>query len=525
MDHIVKQLEELLANAKTRLELRQSLEEAHQDLKTKYDDLQARYDALLKSTLPTVEVTGTVLDKSDAHTLFVQWDVLSSTDKPLKVNVQHTDTATGKDVSHTWDVSGRAGAPYGYAVSAIPNGARFVVLPGEGYAVKGSPVKVMPAAVAAPLPIPTLTAPTPITFPNINFGTPFKITKGGTYKGDWESKLTEVPAVDVLTNEPVIIENSTVAGAGYLIKHWANRGNIIVRNTKGIGLTPTTWVDYKKPRRFLTLASFVNVIVENCELLGTAGILLGGTYEGNGTAANTFKIRYNKVRNIDGRLHNNGSDRVQFFQGNFRKPISFAEVAWNEVINEAGKSMVEDNINLYNIRGTQANPISIHNNYIQGAYPMPHTNSVYSGGGIISDSAGATADQATAFVHIHNNQTVNLGNYNYAIAAGNNIMVEQNRAINSGLFDDGTPMMTHNSGIYGHDYYKKGATFNAMMRNNLIGVMTHGKHFHEEYFPDGTVKRENNTYLTVPITKEMEKLEFALWQQKLRDKQVRIGNY
>ncbi|MBX0332454.1 T9SS type A sorting domain-containing protein [Pontibacter sp. HSC-14F20] len=361
-----------------------------------------------------------------------------------------------------------------------------------------------------------------------SYSGPLVITKGGTYTGNWESKDSEVAAVDVRTSEPVTIVNSNIRGAGYLIKSWGYAANITVKNTKGYGLTPTPFRDYKKPRRFLTVNNFKNVIVENCYLEGTAGIYVGTRYEGDGSANNTVKIRYNKAKNIDGRVYGGQREHSQFAQFNYRGNLPHAEIAWNEIINEPNKSLVEDNINLSNSRGTSGSPIRIHNNYIQGAYPIPATETTFSGGGIIADSwyqdgMGDPAGVATAHVKVYDNQTVNIGNYNYAIAGGNNIEVYNNRGINSGLFDDGTRVNTHNVGLYGYDYYKKGATFNAVMRNNVTGVMSQGNLFDKNYFPDGLVKNENNPYVGGNITKQHEKNEYTAWLSKLSKNGIVLG--
>src|SRR5690606_5838984 len=110
-----------------------------------------------------------------------------------------------------------------------------------------------------------------------------------------------------------------------------------------------------------------------------AGIYIGDGYKGDSSPDNTIRIRFNKAKNIDGRIHE-GWYRSQFVQLNFRGSLPHAEIAWNEVINEPNKSLVEDNINLSNSRGTADSPILIHNNYIQGAYPYPADSKEYSGG-------------------------------------------------------------------------------------------------------------------------------------------------
>ncbi|RDV13691.1 hypothetical protein DXT99_18145 [Pontibacter diazotrophicus] len=363
-----------------------------------------------------------------------------------------------------------------------------------------------------------------------SYSGPIVIKKGGTYKGNWESKNSEVAAVEIQTSEPVIIENSNIKGAGYLIKAWGYSVNLTVRHTNGYGLTPTPYKDYKKPRRFVTVNNFKNLVVENCYMESTAGIYVGVRYEGNGSSSETIRIRYNIAKNIDGRVYGGAREHSQFTQFNFRGSISNAEIAWNQVVNEPDKSLVEDNINLSNARGTSGSPIKIHNNYIQGAHPYPATSSTFSGGGIIADSwyqdgMGDPNAIATAYVKIYNNQTVNLSNYNYAIAGGNNIEIYNNRAITSALLSDGTPVNTHNIGFYGYDYYKKKVTHNNAVHDNLIGVMATGAQnlYNQNYFPDGTVGNYNNTFMSGKVTKQHEKDEYTMWQNKLSKNGIVLG--
>ena len=361
----------------------------------------------------------------------------------------------------------------------------------------------------------------------IGYDNPIVIKKGGTYSGHWESKDSEVAAVEIRTSEPVVIENSSIRGAGYLIKSWGYDANITIKNTKGYGLTPTPWFVYEKPRRFLIVNDFKHVVVENCYLENTAGIYIGDSYKGNSSPVNTIKIRYNRAKNIDGRIHD-GWYRVQFVQFNFRNPIQHAEIAWNEVINEPNKSLVEDNINLSNSRGTSASPIRIHNNYIQGAYPYPADSKDFSGGGIIADSwyeegMGDPEMVATAHVKVYDNQTVNLGNYNYAIAGGNNIEVFNNRAVNAALFENGKKFKMWTQGLYGYDYYKKNSTYNNTFHNNVIGIMGHGGKNDNHYFPDGTVSEFNNTFIKGEITKQTERAEYQNWKSKLTKNNILLG--
>ena len=357
------------------------------------------------------------------------------------------------------------------------------------------------------------------------YSAPIVISKGGTYTGNWESRDSEIPAVEIRTSEPVVIENSNIRGAGYLIKSWGYSVNLTVRHTKGYGLTPTPYVSYKKPRRFVTVNNFKNVVIENCYMESTAGIYVGTRYEGNNTSGNAIRIRYNVAKNIDGRVYGGTKEHSQFVQFNFRGSIATAEIAWNQVINEAGNSLVEDNINMYNTQGVPGSPIRIHNNYIQGAYPVPHTASTgYSGGGIITDGDGDISI-APAHIEAHNNQLINLGNYCMGIAGGNNIRYHHNRAINSATFKDGTKFAMYTSGLWSKDYYKKNTTFNNSLDNNTVGITAWGyTNNRNDISVAENASFTNNTFLpagAVPVATEAA--EYTLWTQKLQQNGIVLG--
>lgn len=358
----------------------------------------------------------------------------------------------------------------------------------------------------------------------IGYDDPIIIKKGGVYSGNWESTDSEIAALEIQTSEPVIIENSNIRGAGYLIKSQGYNANITIRNTNGYGLSPTPWLLYEKPRRFLIANDFKHVVVENCYLESTAGIYLGNYYKGDGSKENTIKIRYNKVRNIDGRIYN-GWYRSQFVQFNFRNPVQHAEIAWNEIINEPNLSLVEDNINIFNSRGTVSSPIKIHNNYIQGAYPIPATSKEYSGGGILSDSPDSDSTTATAFLRIYDNQLVGLGNYCIGIAGGNNIEVYNNRAIVSGLIDEQTPFTCWTSGIWAKDFYNNGVTFRNTFRQNTLGIVGQTGTWRNEIMKEIEVAASvhDNQILPGDITRELELQEYQLWKNKVDRLRISLG--
>src|SRR3954452_15676696 len=114
---------------------------------------------------------------------------------------------------------------------------------------------------------------------------------------------------------------------------------------------------------------------------------------------------------------------MQFLQFDKVSNVPGIDIGWNEVVNEAGKSRVEDNISIYKSSGSAASPMSIHDNYIQGAYTIKPAQAdysdgtysydwSYSGGGIIlGDGVGSTTAQDPAYVKVFNNQVVSTTNY------------------------------------------------------------------------------------------------------------------
>ncbi|MHA6250291.1 PA14 domain-containing protein, partial [Pontibacter sp. CAU 1760] len=358
-----------------------------------------------------------------------------------------------------------------------------------------------------------------------SYSGPLVITKGGTYQGNWESRNTEVPAVEIRTSQPVIIENSNIRGAGYLIKSWGYSTNLTVRHTSGYGLSPTPYRDYKKPRRFLTIDNFQNVVVENCYMESTAGIYIGTRYEGDGSKNETIRIRYNIAKNIDGRVYGGDKDHSQFVQFNFKGSIRHAEIAWNEVTNEADKSLVEDNINIHNSRGTSDSPIRIHNNLIYGAFPIPATSSKFSGGGIIADGDG-DKNTCSAYIDAYENHLVGLGNYSMGIASGNNIRYHHNRSVNAAIFNNGNQYGMNTSGMWSKDYNRKGSTFDNTVDNNVIGVMAWGPdryYYRNDISVAENADFRNNTLLPSPISKRTEQDELSRWQQKLQQNGIKLG--
>ena len=356
------------------------------------------------------------------------------------------------------------------------------------------------------------------------YNKPIIITKGGTYTGNWESRDAEVSAVEIKTSEPVVILNSNIRGAGRLIRSQGYAADITVRNTNGYGITPAPWKEYQKTRNFLVVDVFRNIVVENCYIENAAGINLGVSYEGNGTPEQTIKIRYNKVKNIDGRVH--GGWAIANFVGfNFRNPVPHVEIAWNQVINEPDNSVVEDNINIYNTRGSPESPIRIHNNYIQGAFPLPSSETTYSGGGIISDSPETDSTQSTAYLRVYENQLVGLGGYCIGIAGGNHIEVYENRMMVAARHANDSLYAFWTSGIWAKDYYETESTYANSFHHNTLAVVGQTGTWRNDIVDDSAIaaKTYDNTLVARGVTKAMEKQEFERWKKKLKLHYIMLG--
>ncbi len=346
----------------------------------------------------------------------------------------------------------------------------------------------------------------------LEFRAPITITKGGRFTGNWESTTADTPAVVIDTAERVELIDSSLRGSGDLIRVRAG-GDVTVRNTSGQGFNPN--VDGKQKGRFLKARRALNIVVENCHIEDTAGIYI---LEGKHVAV----IR-NSFVNIDGRRSNGAhgyqaadvkSDFVQAVQLDKVKGGK-VEIAWNQIINEPGKSRVEDNISIYDSLGTPDEPIRIHNNYVQGAYPVSPAADTYSGGGIM------LSDHHSAYVRAHDNHVVGTGNYGIAIYSGHHNEIVANRVISSGRLPNGARIFSQNVGVYIWNGKDDPLWGNNSGRDNFIG-WAKGASRNDWWTPDDA-GWTNNTRFSGPIPLAAEQAEFKIWQKKLAAKRVTVG--
>ncbi len=366
----------------------------------------------------------------------------------------------------------------------------------------------------------------------VTYSGPIEITSGGTYTGNWESLDPAVPAVKISTTSAVTIINSNIRSKGHLIENTVQNVNITVKNTNGYALNPGAG-NYNG--RFIKLSYPKNVVVENNYIEGCSFAVYIFRFNGSGSTSETVKIRYNKIKNIDGRKSNGADyDRTGWMhncgiQLNDVENIGNIEIAWNEIINIPYNSSVGDVINMYDSRGTSSSYINIHNNYVEGGYYGDAT-AQNSGLGVIVDGAATTSDQAPAYINLYNNQVVNATNAGVGTTIGSNTNIYSNRTVNSGnLPSDGTNNLHPGYGIGVLSYqasqseYMDGSTI--QIYDNVSGWMSQKKDgtiFRQDYYtPVGT--RTNCTSISGDITRSTEEAEYTTWQNKLSTQGIKLG--
>jgi len=359
----------------------------------------------------------------------------------------------------------------------------------------------------------------------VSYSAPIVITKGGTYTGNYQSLSSGTPCVRIATSEPVILEGCTFSGAGDLIK--AGEGvDLTVRNCTGQGLTPT--VDGQARGRFLDTYRAKNLTIEHNSFTQTSGIVVN-RWSGSGQPGQTLTVRYNRVRNIDGRWRNSGSTRSSFLILNTVTRISGIDISYNEVINTANESLVEDNINLYNSSGTSQSAIRIHDNFVRGAYPFPATAAKFTGTGLTTDGNANTLAEAAGYIEADHNQFVGTANAAMNIAAGHDIYYHDNRLVTSGYLPNGQRLYAGWAALGVFNYYNQPSSvyFNNRIQNNTIGYVSWNSNFpytdRLDLSPGACGPCTGTIHLPNPITTATEDAEATLWQAKLQQAGVTVG--
>lgn len=384
----------------------------------------------------------------------------------------------------------------------------------------------------------TLKPATKAASPGILYEGPLVIRRGGTYRGNWRSLDPKRPAILIETSEPVIIEHANVAGRGNLIAGFGNR--VTIRNVNGYGLNPN--VPGQIPGRFANLEEVKNVVIQNSYMQGTSGVYIRD-YRGNGTKSETIRITNNKISNVVGAQsdgkggYTSKRTIAHAILFNQVQRIPGAEIAWNQIINEPGKSLVEENINMYKSSGTPSSPILIHDNYIQGAYnARPWADADYSGGGIVLGDGPIDDPSESGYARAYNNQVVNAVNQGISIMGGVDNRIYGNRIIYSGRLPDGRVIaLDHTAGSVVWDIDKQAKkspqTFKAnVLTDNYLAVTNlraDGGHKFDQptWAPDCKTAGSQCSRNTDGgrVTPQMEKQEYQRWLTKLKSNGIKIG--
>ncbi len=359
--------------------------------------------------------------------------------------------------------------------------------------------------------------------PNVTYSGPLTITQGGTYSGNFRSTDSSVPVINILTTQPVIIENCILVGPGDLIKAFDGGAQLIARNNKGYSQLQTNTT--ARHGRFVSFVQGRSLLVEHNYFEGTTGIDIY-QWSGDGTASQTVTVRYNQSKNLDGRLRNGTEEFCNFVGMNAVQNLVGCEIAWNELINYPDQSLVQDNINFYNAGGTASSPLKLHDNYIQGSYPFPSTATYHTGTGFIVDGDGGS--NGSAYINAYDNQVVSTCGAAINIAAGHDIHYTNNRVVSSGLRADGSRYNSMWAAGAIWNAYAQTSFINNTFENNTIGYWYGGGNTpyndRQDNSPGLCTTCTGTTHLPDrPLTLADEQNEFTLWQQKLSQNGITVG--
>jgi hypothetical protein len=300
-----------------------------------------------------------------------------------------------------------------------------------------------------------------------------RITSGGTYSGNWSSTDPKVPAVTILTNDPVILRNSTITGRGDLIIVYGSHGgaNVTIDNVTGIAHDPG--VSGQARGKFLGAEVVSRLSVTHCTMQGVSF----GVYVASSTPA-ALTIKDNVADNLDDRKSDGHggyllNQRVlgHFIQLNGVSLPNGGDIAWNQMINSDAAASVEDIINLYESHGSAGKPVLIHDNYLQGGFAAGQT-AYYTGAGMQMDGDSNDPSTASGFAIIANNTIVHLAGDGISIAAGHDISVIGNRIVSCGKDSSGSWIANPGSNALGMwNYYQTNQYFNNYMANNSGGLV------------------------------------------------------
>ena len=360
------------------------------------------------------------------------------------------------------------------------------------------------------------------------FSDPIEIKQGGTYTGNYKSDDPNIPAVTVSTYDPVEITGCKIVSAGIGIKAFGGSKLTIHHNT----ITGQEPAGKHQWGRALDNYHPQSLVFEYNDVIHTGGIIIDHSDENTRSAV----IRFNKFINTDKRKADNS-------EGEHRAAILFntvlpitGEIAWNYFHNTLDSSWVDDNINFSNSGGKKDSSFLIHDNFIWGAYPYPANADHYTGSGITieGDPGHKTFEGVSQFVKVFNNQVISTCNAGININHGHDIEAQSNTIIASGMYPNGVKSdrfwggcAIWNNSKLGPDVFK-----NISIKNNTIGYVRPGVNVplpnRQDYVVVAdspiNVQAGDNIAIPNPITLQTELDQVPIWEKKLADNKISIGN-
>ena len=277
--------------------------------------------------------------------------------------------------------------------------------------------------------------------------TTFVIVAGGVYEDlIVTSPDSDSPAIEVSTTAPVVIRHVRGSGPGDFV-HAAGGSDVTIENS--VYVTTTATRDNVRRGRFYAAASPKNVVIEHCEMEHTSGIEVQ-SFGGDGSPAQTVRVRYCDAREIDGRFRNGGSE-FQDFVGLSVGNRASAEISYNRIVTTPGQGRAEDNITMYKNGGTAARPYHVFRNYIEGSFPDAYLDDQTTGTAINADGDGSTSDADFPQYGIWE-ENVATGGAAINIAVGRHMRVNRNTVVSVGKNRFGTRYRSGNAGISFFNY-------------------------------------------------------------------------
>ena len=326
---------------------------------------------------------------------------------------------------------------------------------------------------------------------------PLTISTGGYHVGGcYESRNPAVPAIEIATAQPVYLDRVLYRHAGVGIASSVSGVQLTLTNSTEIRLDPGSAQD----GRAIRLQQANLLVVEHNRFVDGDGIY----WLGSAASPTVGRVRYNEAFNI-GRYKNGLSELVQFFQTD-NVALPGLEVAWNHTINVFQQSEVEDNINLYQTTGSSGNPIQVHHNLIDGAFPTT-AGGGYTGGGIIAGDAGGS------WTSIHHNTVVATVNYGVAISGGHDCTLTANRVVGRSRAHDGTLMTAGNVGFYVWNHATDPLWANNTSVDNVSGWLNGSLARNDWWLPDDANQPNgiNNSSLGGTVDATAEQAERDAW--------------